>query len=118
MKRNTKESENVNTSNVKFTRVYENIDRKLPLEDIAKAKGKELDEVVTEIEAIVSSGTKVNIDYYIDEILDEEEQEEICDYFKEASSDDLFNAYKEFDGDYTEEQLRIMRIKFMSDFAN
>jgi ATP-dependent DNA helicase RecQ len=107
----------VNKSGFKV-HIIQNIDRKMPLEDIAKAKGKELDEVVSEIEAIVSSGTKVNIDYYVDDILDEEEQDEICEYFKEADSDDLSDAYKEFNGDYTEEQLRIMRIKFMSDFAN
>ncbi len=98
--------------------LIQNIDRKLPLEDIGKAQGKSMDEVIDEIEGIVSSGTRVNINYYIDDILDADNQEEIYDYFKEAETDDLIEAYKEFDGDYTEEELRLMRIKFMSEMAN
>ena len=98
--------------------LIQNIDRKLPLEDIGKAQGKSLDEVLDEIEGIVSSGTRVNINYYIDDILDADNQEEIYDYFKEAETDDLITAYQEFDGDYTEEELRLMRIKFMSEMAN
>lgn len=98
--------------------LIQNIDRKLPLEDIGKAQGKSMDEVIEEIEGIVASGTRVNINYYIDDILDADNQEEIYDYFKEAQTDDLIEAYKEFDGDYTEEELRLMRIKFMSEMAN
>lgn len=98
--------------------LIQNIDRKLPLEDIGKAQGKSMEEVIEEIEGIVASGTRVNINYYIDEILDSDNQEEIYDYFKEAETDDLLEAYKEFDGDYTEEELRLMRIKFMSEMAN
>ncbi len=98
--------------------LIQNIDRKLPLEDIGKAQGKNIDEVIEEIEGIVSSGTRVNINYYIDDILDADNQEEIYDYFKEAETDDIIEAYKEFDGDYTEEELRLMRIKFMSEMAN
>lgn len=98
--------------------LIQNIDRKLPLEDIGKAQGKSFDEVIDEIEAIVSSGTRININYYLDEILDPENQEEIFDYFSEAETDDLVAAYNEFDGDYTEEEIRLMRIKFMSDMAN
>lgn len=98
--------------------LIQNIDRKLPLEDIGKSQGKSMDEVIEEIEGIVASGTRVNINYYIDDILDAENQEEIYDYFKEAETDDLIEAYKEFDGDYTEEELRLMRIKFMSEMAN
>lgn len=98
--------------------LIQNIDRKLPLEDIGRAQGKTLDEVIEEIEAIVSSGTRVNINYYIDDILDPDNQEEIYDYFSEAETDDLTTAYHEFDGDYTEEELRLMRIKFMSEMAN
>lgn len=98
--------------------LIQNIDRKLPLEDIGKAQGKTMDEVIDEIEGIVSSGTRVNINYYIDDILDSDNQEEIYDYFKEAETDDLIVAYKEFDGDYTEEEIRLMRIKFMSEMAN
>ena len=98
--------------------LIQNIDRKLPLEDIGKAQGKDIDEVIEEIEGIVSSGTRVNINYYIDDILDKDNQEEIYEYFKEAETDDIIEAYKEFDGDYTEEELRLMRIKFMSEMAN
>ena len=107
----------VNKSGLKV-QLIQNIDRKLPLEDIGKAQGKSLDEIIEEIEAIVSSGTRVNINYYIDDILDPDNQEEIYDYFKEAETDDLITAYHEFDGDYTEEELRLMRIKFMSEMAN
>ena len=107
----------VNKSGLKV-QLIQNIDRKLPLEDIGRAQGKSMDEVIEEIEAIVSSGTRVNINYYIDDILDVENQEEIFDYFSEAETDDLTTAYHEFDGDYTEEELRLMRIKFMSEMAN
>lgn len=107
----------VNKSGLKV-QLIQNIDRKLPLEDIGRAQGKSMDEVLDEIEAIVSSGTRVNINYYIDEILDADNQEEIYDYFSEAETDDLKAAYHEFDGDYTEEELRLMRIKFMSEMAN
>ena len=107
----------VNKSGLKV-QLIQNIDRKLPLEDIGRAQGKSMDEVLDEIEAIVSSGTRVNINYYIDEILDADNQEEIYDYFSEAETDDLKAAYHEFDGEYTEEELRLMRIKFMSEMAN
>lgn len=107
----------VNKSGLKV-QLIQNIDRKLPLEDIGRAQGKSMDEVIEEIEAIVSSGTRVNINYYIDEILDPENQEEIFDYFSEAETDDLTTAYHELDGDYSEEELRLMRIKFMSEMAN
>lgn len=107
----------VNKSGFKV-HIIQNIDRKLPLEDIASAKGKDLNDVIAEIEAIVHSGTKVNIDYYLDEILDEDSQEEIKEYFMEADSDSVEAAFEEFDGDFTEEELRLMRIKFMSEVAN
>ena len=107
----------VNKSGLKV-QLIQNIDRKLPLEDIGRAQGKTMDEVIEEIEAIVSSGTRVNINYYIDDILDPENQDEIFEYFSEAETDDLTTAYHEFDGDYTEEELRLMRIKFMSEMAN
>lgn len=98
--------------------LIQNIDRKLPLDDIGAAQGKSLEEVIDEISAIVASGTKVNIDYYIDDILDEDNQEEIYDYFTEAETDSIEDAYKEFDGDYTEEELKLIWIKFMSEMAN
>ncbi len=107
----------VNKSGLKV-HIIQNIDRKVPLEDIARAKGKGLEDVITEIEAIVGSGTRVNIDYYINEMLDEDEQSDIYEYFMEADTDDLDEAYAEFDGDFTEEQLRLMRVKFMSEVAN
>lgn len=107
----------VNKSGLKV-HIIQNIDRKMPLESIGTAKGIDLDGVINEIEAIVASGTKVNINYYLDEILDDDNQEEIYDYFGEAETDDLIEAYNEFDGDYTEEELRLMRIKFMSEMAN
>jgi ATP-dependent DNA helicase RecQ len=107
----------INKSGLKV-QLIQNIDRKLPLEDIGRSQGKSMLEVIDEIEAIVSSGTRVNINYYIDDILDHENQEEIYDYFKDAETDDLTAAYKEFDGDYSEEELRLMRIKFMSEMAN
>jgi ATP-dependent DNA helicase RecQ len=107
----------VNKSGMKV-QLIQNIDRKLPLEDIGQSQGKSFQEVIEEIEAIVSSGTRININYYIDNILDPENQEEIYDYFNEAETDDLTTAYHEFDGDYSEEELRLMRIKFMSEMAN
>jgi ATP-dependent DNA helicase RecQ len=107
----------VNKSGLKVQLIM-NIDKKLPLEDIAKSQGKSFEEIIDEIEMIVHSGTRVNIDYYINGILDEDNQEEIYDYFSEAETDDLIEAYNEFDGDYTEEELRLMRIKFMSEMAN
>lgn len=107
----------VNKSGLKV-QLIQNIDRKLPLEDIGRAQGKSVDEVIEEIEAIVTSGTRVNINYYIDDIIDTEVQEEIYEYFSEADTDDLRAAYDEFDGDYSEEELRLMWIKFMSEMAN
>ena len=98
--------------------LIQNIDRKLPLEDIGQAQGKTIDEVIDEIEQIVTSGTRVNINYYIDDILDTDTQEEIYEYFSEAETDDLNAAYDEFDGEFSEEELRLMWIKFMSEMAN
>ena len=108
----------VNKSGKKVN-IITNIDRKLPLEDIAKSQNKKIEELILEIENIVSSGTKINIDYYLNNIIDEDAQKEIYDYFLEdAESDDISEAYKEFDGDYSEDELRLMKIKFMSEMAN
>jgi len=108
----------VNKSGSKVS-IIRNIDKKLPLEDIAKAQGKKIDELITEIEAIVASGTKINIDYHLNEILDEDAQEEIFEYFMDdADTDSIEAALIEFDEDYTEEELKLMRIKFMSEVAN
>ena len=108
----------VNKSGSKVN-IIMNIDRKLPLEDIAKSQGKSIDELIDEIEGIVASGTKVNINYHLDEILDEEAQDEIYEYFMEdAETDAIDEAMEEFDGDYSEEELKLMRIKFMSEVGN
>ena len=94
------------------------IDRKMPLEDIADAHKKNVDDIISEIESIVLSGTKVNIDYYINDILDEDSQEEIFEYFNEADTDSLNEAMDEFEEDFSEEELRLMRIKFYSEVGN
>ena len=78
----------------------------------------EIPDLIKEMEQIVYSGTKLNLNYWIDEILDEDQQEEIHDYFLEADSDDLEEAMAEFDGDYEEEELRLYRLKFISEVAN
>ena len=98
--------------------IIQNVDRKLPLSDIASAKGMEMPEFIKEMEAIVYSGTKLNINYWIDDILDEDQQEEIHDYFMEAETDKIDDAIDEFDGDYDDEELRLYRIKFISEVAN
>ncbi len=98
--------------------IIQNIDRKLPLNDIASAKGLEIPELLKEMEQIVYSGTKLNIDYWIDDVLDEDQQEEINDYFLEAETDDLEAAMEDFEGDYEEEELRLYRLKFISEVAN
>jgi len=98
--------------------IIQNIDRKLPLDDIASSKGMSMTDFIKEMEAIVYSGTKLNIDYWIDDILDEDQQEEIHDYFMDSHSDKIDDAIKEFDGDYDDEELRLYRIKFISEVAN
>jgi ATP-dependent DNA helicase RecQ len=98
--------------------IIQNIDRKLSLDDIASAKGLTMEALITEMEQIVNSGTKLNIKYWIDEMLDDDQQEEIHDYFMESHSDNIEDALKEFDGDYDIDELRLMRIKFISEVAN
>ncbi|WP_422351824.1 DNA helicase RecQ [Flagellimonas sp.] len=98
--------------------IIQNVDRKLPLDDIASAKGLELPNLIKEMEQIVFSGTKLNIGYWIDEILDEDQQEEIHEYFLEAESDSISEAIEEFEGDYEDEELRLYRLKFISEVAN
>ena len=95
--------------------VIQNTDKKIPLDDIASAKGLEMHDFIKTLESIVFSGTKINIDYYIEEVLDEDQVEEIFDYFMEAETDKIQEALDEFDGDYDEEELRLMRIKFIND---
>lgn len=98
--------------------IIQNIDRQIDLEDIASAQGLTYEELIKEMEAIVFSGTKLNIDYYINKILDEDQQKEIFDYFMEAQTDNIQEAFDEFEGDYSEEDLRLMRLKFHSKHGN
>ena len=98
--------------------IIQNIDRKLPLQDISDAKGMEFPAFLEQLETIVFSGTKVSIQYAIDELFDEEQQEELHEYFMEAENDDIQTAVEEFDGDYEDDDLRVFRIKFMSEVAN
>lgn len=98
--------------------IIQNIDRKLSLDDIASAKGINMDALIKEMEQIVYSGTKLNIKYWIDDMLDDDQQEEIHDYFMESESDNIENALKEFEGEYDIDELRLMRIKFISEVAN
>jgi ATP-dependent DNA helicase RecQ len=98
--------------------IIQNIDRKLNLDDIARGKGLNMDTLIKEMEQIVYSGTKLNIKYWIDEIFDDDQQEEIHDYFMESQSDSIEDALKEFDGEYDINELRLMRIKFISEVAN
>jgi ATP-dependent DNA helicase RecQ len=108
----------VNKSGLKVY-IIQSIDRKLALEDIAYAKNMSFEELLTEIEQIVSSGTKIDISYYIDENIDEYHQEDIFDYFSEAETDSVEDALDELgESEYSEEEIRLMRIKFMSEMGN
>ncbi|MFT3885009.1 MAG: DNA helicase RecQ [Flavobacteriales bacterium] len=98
--------------------IIQNIDKRLPMEAIARAKGLTMDALLTEMETIVMSGTKLDIAYHLNDVLESDAQEEIMDYFRTAESDDIQAASKEFDGDFTEEELRLMRLKFLSEVAN
>ena len=109
-------STGVNSANKLY--IIQNIDRKLSLDDIASAKGLSMDALIKEMEQIVYSGTKLNIKYWIDEMLDDDQQEEIHEYFMESETDSIEKALKEFDGDYDLDELRLMRIKFISEVAN
>ena len=98
--------------------MIQSIDRKLQLEDISDAKGMTVDELITEMETIVFSGTKLNINYYLEDIFDDDQIEELYDYFIESNSDSIKDAIDYFDGDYEEEEIRLYRIKFLSEIAN
>ena len=106
-----------NKSKIKVSIIH-SIDRKVALDDIAVAKGIEFDELLDEIEAIVYSGTKINIDYFIDDIMDEDHVDDIYQYFKESETDDLDTALDELGEEYTEDEIRLIRIKFISEMAN
>lgn len=99
--------------------IIQSIDRKMEFEDIADAKGLTMDELITEIEAIVNSGTRINIDYYINMAVDDDKRDDIYDYFKEeAENDSVEAALEELGSDYTEEEIRLVRIKFLSEMGN
>ena len=98
--------------------IIQSTDRKLNLEDVAEAKNLSMSDLLSEMESIVYQGTKLNIDYYIDDVLDEDQQEEISDFLMDSESDSMSTLLQEFSDDYDEEELRLMRIKFISDVAN
>ena len=106
-----------NKSKLKIS-IIQGIDRKIPLDALAESKGLEFNELLDEIEAIVYSGTKISINYFLDEIMDDERQEDIFDYFKESESDDLKSAFEELGNEYSEEEIRLIRIKFLSEMGN
>ena len=106
-----------NKSRIKIS-IIQAIDRKIDLDELANSKCMEFGELLDEIEAIVYSGTKINIDYFINEVIDEDHQEDIFEYFKEADSDSLAEAIKELGSEYSEEEIRMMRIKFLSELGN
>ena len=108
----------VNKSGIKVY-IIQSIDMKRSFDDIAEAKGLEMDELISEIEAIVNSGTRLNIDYYVNAVIDEERQHDIFSYFREeAETDSLEEAMKELGNEFEEEEIRLMRIKFLSDMGN
>ena len=108
----------VNKSGIKVY-IIQSIDMKRPFEDIAEAKGLEMNELISEVEAIVNSGTRINLDYYINMVMDEERQHDIYSYFREeAESDSLEEAIAELGNDFEEEEIRLMRIKFLSEMGN
>jgi len=97
--------------------LIQNVDKKIPLDEISESRGIEFNVLITELESIVFSGTKLNIDYYVDDILDQDQQEELHEYFLESESENISDALKEFEGEYDEEELRIFRVKFLSDVS-
>jgi ATP-dependent DNA helicase RecQ len=98
--------------------IIQGIDRKIPLDELAISKDLEFDELLEEIEAIVYSGTKININYFLDQVIDPDVQEELFDYFRDSETDDINQAYKDLGSDYSEEEIRLMRIKFISELGN
>ncbi|WP_315516559.1 DNA helicase RecQ [Hoylesella shahii] len=99
-------------------KIIQNIDRQMALDDIADSLNMGFDDLLSEIETIVNSGTKLNIDYFLEEVIDEDRVDEIYDYFRESETDDLDTAAEELGGDYTDDEIRLVRIKFLSEMAN
>lgn len=106
-----------NKSKLKIA-LIQSIDRKIDLDELAESKGLEFAEMLDELEAIVDAGTKINIDYFLDEILEEERQEDLLDYFRTSEEDDLNAAIEEFSDEYSDEEIRLVRIKFLSEMGN
>ncbi|WP_407681796.1 MULTISPECIES: hypothetical protein [Proteiniphilum] len=105
-----------NKSKLKVS-IVQAIDRKVALDDLAESKGIDFNEMLSEVEAIVYSGTKINIDYFLEEVMDPDVMQDVYAYFKEAETDDLDSAQEEL-SEYTETEIRLVRIKFFSDMAN
>ena len=99
-------------------KIVQCVDRKMPLDDIAKSLGIKFTDLLDEMEAIVYSGTRLNLDYYIEETMDDEQIDDIYQYFSEAETDGLKEAFKEFGGDYQDEDIRLIRLKYISENAN
>lgn len=106
-----------NKSKMKIS-IIQGIDRKIPLDELAASKGLEFSEILEEIEAIVYSGTKINIDYFINDVMDEDHLDDIFEYFRESESDDINEAIQELGSDYSEDDIRLVRIKFLSELGN
>ncbi|MCM1223211.1 MAG: HRDC domain-containing protein, partial [Lachnospiraceae bacterium] len=106
-----------NKSKMKIS-IIQAIDRKIDLEELAQSKGLKMPELLTEIESIIEAGTRLNLDYYLDDIIEPERQDEFMDWFTESQEDDIDAAYEEFGDDYTDEEIRLMRIKFISEMGN
>ena len=103
---------------MKLAKIIQNIDRQVPLDDIANAQNIDFEDLLTEVEAIVYSGTKLNIDYFLEEVMDDDHIDDIYDYFMESETDDLEVAMEELGDDYSEDEVRLVRIKFFSEVAN
>ena len=99
-------------------KIIRSIDHQLSLDDIARAEGLDFDELIDKLDDIVDSGTKLNIDYYLDDTYDEDQIDDIYDYFMESDTDDIDKAMDELNEDYTEEEIRLVRIQFISEMAN
>ena len=99
-------------------KIIQSIDHQLSLDDIARAEGLDFDELIDKLDDIVDSGTKLNIDYYLDDTYDEDQIDDIYDYFMESDTDDIDKAMDELNEDYTEEEIRLVRIQFISEMAN
>ena len=99
-------------------KIIQSIDKQLALDDIAESLGLSFDELLDEVEAIVYSGTKININYFIEEVIDDEHVDDIYEYFRESETDSLDDAINELGDEYSEDEIRLVRIKFLSEMAN